>query len=525
MQLLGRQIIRQFHGAVVLVDLDRADQAAGQLGFVGDGAHDVARLHTVVVTDLNAVTTHGLVVATLGATRATAVITTIGAAFATLTGFTRLARFLHELGFFQDQRLAVEHGRCQRHSHVFAGQVHAVHELFHQRTGFVDVAILQAGGQLLLEARDTLGVQVIHGRQRHFLDALTGYTLDLAQHVLLTAADEQNRIAFTAGTTGTADTVHVGFRVAGHVVINHMGDARHVQTPGDHIGGDQQVETLVFQTLYGFFTLLLLHVAIQGVGAQVATVELFCQLKGRLLGAHEYDHGIVVFRFQNTAQGVQLVEAGHRPETLANGGRGGRGTAVDLYFLRVFQVLVSNLANHRRHGGGEQGQLAVRRSALEYPLHVINKAHAQHFVGFIQHQGFQVVQFQGAAFHVIHDAAGGADNHLGAATQAFQLGAVFTATVNGQHLQAFDIGSKFFTGSGDLDSQFAGGSQDQHLRFTQVGVQAGKQGQGEGSGFTGTCLGLTQQIVAIEQQRDGLRLNRRRLFEALTGDRREQYLG
>ena len=506
---------------MVLVDLDRTDQAAGQFGFVGDGTNDVARFHAVLVADLDPVATHGLVTAAFVApvTRV-AVFTT-----ATHMGGFATARLFHHFRFFQDQRLTLEHHGSQSGGHVVVADVHGVTQLVNQRASFINIGSRGESGQLLLEAGNALGIQVIHRWQRHLFDALAGNALDLTQHVLLTASHEQDGVTLAAGTAGTTNTVHVGFRIAGHVVVHHVGDPGHVQTASDHVGGNQQVKTLVFQTLYGFFPLLLGNIAVQGFGTQAATVQLLSQFQSGLLGAHENQHGIVFFGFQNPAHGVQLVQPGHRPVTLADGGAGGGAAIVDANQFGLLEVLIGNLANDRRHGGGEQRQLTVIGGTFEYPFHIVDEAHAEHFIGFIQHQGFQIIQFHGAAFHVIHDATGGADNHLGATAQAFQLGAVFSAAVNGQNLQPFDVFGKFFTCSGDLDSQLAGWGQNQHLRFTQSRIQAGQKGQCKRSRFTCAGLCLAQKIVSIQQQRDGLRLNRRRLLEALTGDRSEQNLG
>src|SRR5690606_34089980 len=49
-----RHALGQVDEAVVLEDLDPADVLRVQLGLVGDRAHDVARLHPVVVADLDA---------------------------------------------------------------------------------------------------------------------------------------------------------------------------------------------------------------------------------------------------------------------------------------------------------------------------------------------------------------------------------------------------------------------------------------------------------------------------------------
>ena len=45
-------------------------------------------------------------------------------------------------------------------------------------------------------------------------------------------------------------------------------------------------------------------------------------------------------------------------------------------------------------------------------FYVFDKAHAQHFVGFIQHQTAQVREVQGAALQVVQQAAWGTHNDL-----------------------------------------------------------------------------------------------------------------
>ena len=206
---------------------------------------------------------------------------------------------------------------------------------------------------MLLEASNALGVQVIDRGQCHFFDRLASNAFDLTQHVLLATGHKQDGVTLATGTAGAANTVHVGFRVPGHVVVHHVGDTRHVQATGNHIGGDQQVETLVFQTLYGFFPLLLGNIAVQGFGTQAAAVELLCQFQGSLFGTNENQHRIVFFCFQNPAHGVQLVQTRDGPVTLADGGASGGAAIIDANQFGLLEVLVGNLANDRRHGGGE----------------------------------------------------------------------------------------------------------------------------------------------------------------------------
>lgn len=67
---------------------------------------------------------------------------------------------------------------------------------------------------------------------------------------------------------------------------------------------------------------------------------------------------------------------------------------------RVVQVLVGNPLDLLRHGGREQCQLTLGRSMIQDPLDIVDKAHFQHFIGFIQHQSLEAVELEGATAHM-----------------------------------------------------------------------------------------------------------------------------
>ena len=169
--------------------------------------------------------------------------------------------------------------------------------------------------------------------------------------------------------------------------------------------------------------------------AKPRACSLLGQLLGGLLGAREDDHRVERFGLQDAGQRVELVHAAHPPVALADVRRGG-GLGLDGDFDRVLQVALRDAADHRRHGRREQRDLAVRRRRLEHLLDVVDEAHAQHFVGFVQHQELQLGQVQRALVQVIDDAARGADHDVHAAAQGLQLRAVALAAVDRQHLEA-----------------------------------------------------------------------------------------
>ncbi len=268
----------------------------------------------------------------------------------------------------------------------------------------------------------------------------------------------------------------------------------------------------------GALALGLLHVAVDGGRGQAARLQLAGQFLGAGLGAREDDHRIEGFHLQDAGQRVQLVHARHPPVALADVGRGG-GLGGDGHFHRLAQVGLRDAADLRRHGRREQRDLAAFRQLLEHGLDVVDEAHAQHFVGFVQYQRLQLGQVQGAAVEVVDDAAGGADHDVHATAQRRQLLAVRLAAVHRQHAEAGHRGRIGLERLGDLDGQLAGRRQHQHLRLGRGKVDVGQHRQREGAGLAGTGLRLAEHVAAFQHRRDGGGLDGRRGLVTDVGDR------
>ena len=71
------------------------------------------------------------------------------------------------------------------------------------------------------------------------------------QHPFLTGMDKEDGLAFSAGPAGTADPVDIGLVVERNIEVDHMADPFHIQTPGGHIGGHQDVELAAFKLVDG----------------------------------------------------------------------------------------------------------------------------------------------------------------------------------------------------------------------------------------------------------------------------------
>jgi len=230
------------------------------------------------------------------------------------------------------------------------------------------------------------------------------------------------------------------------------------------------------------------------------------ELLGFDLGADENDDAVGVLGFQNARQCFALGHAADAPVALADGRRGG-GAHLDGDFLGILHVALGDALDRSGHGGREQRDLARRRGLLQHPLHIVNEAHAQHLVGFVQDQALQVGEIQRALAHMVHHPAGGADHHLNALPERAQLLAVALSAIDGQRTEADHVGGIALEGRSDLERQFASGHQHQSLYSRRLQIEPRQQGQGEGRGLARAGLRLTQHILAGQYMGNDAGLN------------------
>ena len=154
---------------------------------------------------------------------------------------------------------------------------------------------------------------------------------------------------------------------------------------------------------------------------------------------------------------------------------------------------------------------------LGYLTQGMNEPHVQHMVCLIQHQIACGVQRHIATFNQINQTAGGGDQNICAAFQAFGLFEKACTAHNHGNFNGGAFGELFKVG-GNLRHQFAGGGKDQGAhgfggrRMTQI-KDAVQQGQTESGSFAGAGLRQTHQIAPRHDMRNGFDLNRGRQFQ------------
>ena len=165
-----------------------------------------------------------------------------------------------------------------------------------------------------------------------------------------------------------------------------------------------------------------------------------------------------------------------------------------------------------RHGRGKHQRLPLSRQLGDDFADVLDEAHVEHAIGFVEHEKLDVAKAQRIALHEIEQPARRGDEDIDAVEQRANLRAHRHAA-DGQRrpqMQVAPIGAEAVE---DLAGQFARRAEHQDAaalahRRTWLGGELVQDRQREGRGLAGTGLGDADDVAARHHGRDGLGLDR-----------------
>lgn len=108
-------------------------------------------------------------------------------------------------------------------------------------------------------------------------------------------------------------------------------------------------------------------------------------------------------------QQLDLKAAVHLVVDLFDGGNS-EGFLLDPDRLGVAGIALDEFLDEPGQSGAEKDGLPLGRDGLEDELNIVAKAHVEHDIGLVEDDHAGLVKLEGAPAHVVHDAAGGADD-------------------------------------------------------------------------------------------------------------------
>ena len=315
-------------------------------------------------------------------------------------------------------------------------------------------------------------------------------------------ADQADRLAAVAGTAGATDAVHIVFADVRDFVVHHVRQLVDVDAARGNVGRDQHPDVAAFEAGQGLRPRGLALVAVQCQRLDAVFGQMLGDIVGAEFCAGEHQHLAPVVRVDDMGEQRFLFAAADRVNRLRDALH--RGVARrDLNALGIFQQAVGQVANFVAECRAEQQRLFLLGHHGQHFFDVVDKAHVQHAIRFVEDQNLHLAQVQRALAGVIQQAAGRGHQDVNAAAQFFDLRAHADATKHhhGTEFQVFAVNAHAFL---DLGGEFAGRRHDQAAHGVdtafvfrrRLGGQALQHGQHEGRCFAGAGLGAAEQVNA-----------------------------
>ncbi len=247
--------------------------------------------------------------------------------------------------------------------------------------------------------------------------------------------DEGHGAPGAPGAPGASDAVDVVLGLRGHVVVDDVIDAAHVDAAREHVGGDDDVRLAGGKRVERASTLALALVGVDGGRLEPAARKAPRARVGAAARACEHDDALCPpgreqRREQRRLGGLRDAHDGLLDLV------GGVAALGDLDRRRVAQQRADAVAHGVVDRRGEQKRLPLARHGGGNPFHRGQKAHVEHAVGLVEDEHFDVREVGRTALHEVDEAPRRGDEHVDAAFELGDLGIVRKPSHDGEDAMA-----------------------------------------------------------------------------------------
>ena len=191
---------------------------------------------------------------------------------------------------------------------------------------------------------------VLHPTAQHLFDG--------TDHGLVVSGRQSEGIAIAGGATGPPDTMDIGIGGVRDVVVDHVGNPGHIDSPCGDVGGHENLKGAVAKAVQGSLASFLGQISLQGCRLEAGPAQFCAQVFGAVFGAGKYQHRLGVGMTQKLHEHSRLAVLFDRVERVADGVRRGGGT--DLDRDRIIQHVAGQAPNFGGHGSREHQGLPLR---------------------------------------------------------------------------------------------------------------------------------------------------------------------
>jgi hypothetical protein len=189
--------------------------------------------------------------------------------------------------------------------------------------------------------------------------------------------------------------------------------------------------------------------AVKSIGGESLSDQVVGKLVHHPLGLAKNDAEFVAMEIDEAEERLEFHALGHFVIPLLNRGNG-ELLLLDFDGFRLVRVTLDQVADRLGDSRREENGLSLIGRCGEDFFDVLAEAHVEHAIGLVENDHLDRAKLQGAALHVVHDAARSSNNDLDAFFEFEKLAFVGSAAVNRNGMHAAFVCGEFVNLIGDL---------------------------------------------------------------------------
>ena len=342
-------------------------------------------------------------------------------------------------------------------------------------------------------------------------NGLANELLDIAQQRCLFGVAQRNRYSIGSRPRRAADAVHVSLGDVRQIEINDMADAVHIDTASGDIGGDQSSDRSLAESREHPLALALRLVAVDRFGGDAGLDQPARDLVGAALGPGKDESAVDCLAFQDIDEDGGFRGAVDTDDALLDA-PDRRGTRRYRNIDRIAQHLRGEFGDGARHRRRKQQRLSLRRKLGDDFADVVNEAHVEHSVGFVEDKAFDTAQAKRILLDKIEQPPWRGDKNIDASEQRAHL-RPHRDPANHQRARDAKMAAVGAEAVENLPRQFACRAEHQDaaafaLQGSWISGKSMQDRQREGCRFPGSGLGNSDHVALRQDDRYRLFLDR-----------------
>ena len=344
-------------------------------------------------------------------------------------------------------------------------------------------------------------------------------SLDGLQLLAFLGRNEGHGLSRRTGPTRAADPMHVVLRHVRQVEVHDLWQAIDVDTAGRDVGCHQHLHASALETLESASARVLALVAVDRFRIDAGTLELLRKPVGAVLRACEHKALVPIVLAHEVHECRGLARSSHGMNGLLHGLRGAVARRyIDLH--RRVEHGSREGTDLRRKGRAEEQVLPALREQRKDATDIVNEAHIEHAVCFVEHQHLDGGKISGALTREVEQTSWRRDDDIHAACERLYLRLHADTAEDGDRPQR-QVCSVGAHAVGDLSAEFT--RRYDHESAYPPGTPAVvsheplQHGQREAGCLARAGLSRSHEIPPLQNGRNGAGLDRRGSVVALIG--------